>query len=221
MIVAVYKERGLTSRAVVNEIKNKVREKKVGHGGTLDHLASGVLVVGVSREGTKKLHTERFNEKEYIGKIKLGEKSTTDDREGEKEKKKASTSDVPKVGEIEIILRRFVGDVMQIPPAYSAVKVSGKESYKLARKGFLVKHKERPVKIEKIEILSYRYPLLTIRVVTGPGVYIRSLARDIGDCLVGGGYLYSLLRTRVGGFTLENCVKIEEIPGLRDNWSRS
>lgn len=209
MIIAVYKKLGVTSRETVDVVKRAVNEKKIGHGGTLDPLAEGVLVIAIGRKYTKKLHTREFEEKEYVAKIRLGEKSSTDDREGEKVKK--FSGKIPTIQEIERSLTRFQGKILQVPPAYSAIKVKGAPSYRFARKGILIQHKERPVVIKKIEILSYRFPLLSIKAVTGPGVYIRSLARDIGDCLVGSGYLYALLRTRVGKFTIEDCIKLKDI----------
>jgi tRNA pseudouridine55 synthase len=204
MIFPVYKEKGKTSRAVLNEIKKIVKEKKVGHGGTLDPLAEGVLVVGVGRESTKKLHTEDFNEKEYIATIFLGKNSTTDDEEGEKEVVEVKKN--PTEEEVENCLFSFKGFLMQKPPFFSAVKVNGKESYKLARKGDFVELKKRKVELKKINILSYKYPFLEIKIITGRGFYVRSLARDLGKKLKTGGYLYKLVRSRVGSFKISDCV---------------
>jgi len=209
MIIAVYKREGETSRGVVNRVQDLAkRGSKVGHGGTLDPFARGVLVVAVGREDTKRLHTEIFEEKEYVGVVRIGVKSSTDDREGEKEVKTVSFP--PKLTDVEKVLRKFSGVTWQTPPAFSAVKVKGKRSYKLARKGVISELKKRKANIKEIEVLSYRYPLLKIRVVTGPGVYIRALARDIGETLGSGGYLYSLLRTRVGEVTLEDCINLKK-----------
>jgi tRNA pseudouridine55 synthase len=207
MIFAVYKKRGPTSRDVLNIIKEKSSNKKVGHAGTLDPLAEGVLVVGIGRESTKKLHTAEFAEKEYEAVIKLGEESTTDDREGEK--KKISFSKKPKKEDIKKVLSSFVGKINQLPPLFSAVKIEGVESYKWARKGIEKTAKERVVCVKDVALLNYRYPFFKIKVITGRGVYIRSLARDVGKNLGTGGYLYSLKRTRVGEFTVEKCVEIK------------
>ena len=203
MIVAVYKERGPTSREVVNKIKKLVGEKKVGHGGTLDPLAEGVLIVGVGRESTKKLHSPQFEEKEYIAKIKLGWSSETDDEEGEKQE--VEVTNPPGIDEVEKAVSSFEGIIKQVPPKFSAVKIKGKEAYKYSRKGVEVTIKERPAEIKKITIISYTYPFLNIKTVTGKGVYIRSLARDIGEKLSTKGYLHSLIRTRVGKFTINDC----------------
>ncbi len=204
MIVAIYKEKGPTSRDVLNKIKEITGQKKIGHAGTLDPLAEGILVVGIGRESTKKLWKSRFDEKEYLAVIRLGETSTTDDKEGEKRKTKHSG--MPGYCAVEKAVFLFLGEIEQIPPRFSAVKIRGKEAYKYARKNLPVKLQSRKALIKEIEIISYRYPLLKIRVITGKGVYIRSMARDIGEILETGGYLFSLKRTRVGSFKEEDCV---------------
>ncbi len=209
MIVAVYKEKGKTSRAVLNEIKKTIKEKKIGHGGTLDPLAEGVLIVGIGRASTKKLHTEPFNEKEYTATIFLGKNSTTDDEEGDKEI--IEVEKYPTEKEIRDSLLSLKGFLMQKPPFFSAVKVSGKESYKLARKGDFVDLKERRVELKKIDILDYNYPFLEIKITTGRGFYVRSLARDLGKKLKTGGYLYKLIRNRVGNFKVSDCVDYKSL----------
>lgn len=211
-IFAVYKPKGPTSNDVLNQLRRRTGIKKIGHAGTLDPLASGVLVVGIGREATKQLGRIVKKEKEYLAKIKLGETSTTDDEEGEKTKtlpflhtpvgqngKGRVTS--PNLEEIREVVAKFEGRILQNPPIYSAVKVSGKEAYKLARQGKIPQLEPRKVEIKEIEILKYEWPYLELRVVTGPGVYIRALARDLGQALKTGGYLAELERTRVGDFT--------------------
>jgi len=208
MIFAIYKKRGPTSRDVLNTIKKKTGEKKIGHAGTLDPLAEGVLVIGVGRESTKKLHTERFKEKEYLAVIFLGEESNTDDSEGEKKK---ILSRKPSFDEVVDVVSRFQGVIEQAPPAFSAVKINGERAYKRARRGEAVRPEKRKADVKEITVLSYRYPSLKIKVTTGRGVYIRSLARDIGRELRTGGYLCSLLRTRVGEFQIEDCIELETL----------
>ncbi|MBU1472344.1 tRNA pseudouridine(55) synthase TruB [Patescibacteria group bacterium] len=203
-IVAVYKPKGPTSHDIVNVVRRITGEKRVGHAGTLDPLASGVLVVGIGREATKKLSLIVGKEKEYIATIKLGATSTTDDEEGEKRNVECRMSNVET---IQRKIKQFSGVISQVPPVYSAVKVDGKEAYKYARKGKEVELKPRKVLIKEIEIIEYSWPLLRLRVVTGPGVYIRALARDIGGALGVGGYLASLERTRVGDFTIHDAIK--------------
>ncbi|RJP47571.1 MAG: tRNA pseudouridine(55) synthase TruB [Armatimonadetes bacterium] len=205
-IFGVYKPKGMTSHDVVNIIRRKFGERRVGHAGTLDPLASGVLVVAVGRESTRQLNKFVQKEKEYLAKIMLGKTSTTQDEEGVKTSIKVTR--VPIRLEVEKALSRFVGKIQQVPPIYSAVKVGGVRAYKRARKGQEVVLKAREVEIKKIVLVRFKYPVLEIRVVTGPGVYIRTLANDIGNILKTGGYLAELERTRVGEFTKEKAVKL-------------
>lgn len=205
MIIGILKPKGPTSNDIVQKVK-KITGKKVGHAGTLDPLASGVLVLGIDKD-TKRLNEVVKKEKEYVATFKFGAYSTTDDEEGEKTE--IEVKETPNREKIEEIIKEFVGEISQIPPKYSAVKIKGKEAYKLARKGEDISLEPRIVKIEKIEILGYDYPLLEVRIVTGPGVYIRSLARDIGEKLEVGGYMAELERTRVGDYTKENSYTLE------------
>lgn len=208
-IYPIFKPKGITSFRVISILRKITNVKKIGHGGTLDPLASGVLVVAIGKEFTKKIHLEVAKEKEYEATIILGLESTTDDEEGiktiyqnNKNHHDCSLSD------IQNILPQFIGKIEQIPPIYSAIKINGKEAYKLARKGKAVEMKSRPVEIKNIEILSYKWPLLSIKVICGPGLYIRSLARDLGKALGIGGYLHELVRTRVGEYSLQDCLHL-------------
>lgn len=210
-IFAVYKPKGPTSNDVVQDVKRIVKDK-VGHAGTLDPLAEGVLVVGVG-EATKKLSSEVKKEKEYLAKIKLGETSTTDDEEGEKT---AGVGGKPERSAVESAVGEFLGKIKQRPPVYSAVKIRGKEAYKFARRGEKPVLLEREAEIKELEILDYKWPYLELRAVTGPGVYIRSLARDIGEKLGTGAYLAELKRTRVGDFTADKAISLEN---LKKQWS--
>jgi len=217
-IFAVYKPKGITSNDAVQKVRSIVgRSVKVGHAGTLDPLAQGVLVIAVGREATKKISETVQKEKEYIAEITLGFESSTDDAEGEKtvfRPELVEGSKKPKRGEIERILPGFIGKIKQVPPVYSAIKIGGKEAYKYARNGQVVEMQPREVEIKNIEILEYARPVLKIKVITGPGVYIRSLARDIGKKLEVGGYLSFLERTRVGDFIKEKAVKMDDLPGF-------
>jgi tRNA pseudouridine55 synthase len=205
-IFGIYKEKGITSHDVVDRIRKLTGEKKVGHAGTLDPLARGVLVVGLGRENTKKLGSIVKKEKEYLAEIKLGENSTTCDEEGEKQKIKITK--IPDEDEIKKTLKSFIGFIMQRPPLFSAVKIKGIPAYKLARAKQSFELKERKVEIKDIELINYEWPHLKIKVTTGPGVYIRSLAQDIGKKINTGGYLKELERTRVGQFTKQSCVRL-------------
>ena len=209
--MAIWKPKGPTSNDVVQDVKRITGGKKVGHAGTLDPLAEGVLVIGIGREGTKNLSVEVKKEKEYLAKVKLGETSITDDEEGEKT---AVSDKKPDKADITDIMRKFIGKIKQVPPIYSAIKVSGKEAYKFARQGEKPVLLERDADIKEIEVLSYEWPYLELRVVTGPGVYIRALARDIGKELGVGGYLAGLKRTRVGDFTADEALNLEDFKKL-------
>ncbi|GBD33978.1 tRNA pseudouridine synthase B [bacterium HR34] len=217
-IILLYKPKGISSAKAIDFIKGMLPKEKVGHGGTLDPFADGLLIVGVGRQYTKLLENILKNaDKEYLATIKLGEFSDTDDIEGKKEK--VNFEKQPYSKEIEEILQdNFTGKIRQIPPIFSALKIKGKRLYELARKiknkeelEKMLKEKERIVEIKKIEILEYNFPILKIKVWCSAGTYIRSLARDIGKKLKTGGYLKELTRTAVGNFTIERSLKIEDI----------
>jgi len=209
MFISINKPKGFTSHDVVNLVRKASGIRKVGHAGTLDPLATGVLVVAVGREFTKQISKIVEKEKEYVATVYLGETSTTDDEEGEKIV--ISNIQLPTIDEINKVLKEFVGKISQTPPIYSAVKIKGKEAYKYARKGQKVEMRPREVNIKNIEVLDYDFPTLKIKVTTGPGVYIRSLARDIGEKLKTGAYLSDLQRTRVGKYTIESSVEISNL----------
>ncbi|MBI3273780.1 MAG: tRNA pseudouridine(55) synthase TruB [Candidatus Colwellbacteria bacterium] len=206
-IFAVYKAKGITSHDVIDRIRKITGERRVGHGGTLDPAASGVLVVGVGREYTKKLHQIlKHSEKVYRAKIRLGATSSTDDAEGQIYE--VQPHKIPAIEELRPLVKRFEGEIEQIPPAFSAIKIKGKKAYELARKGITPKLKPRKVFIKKIKLVSYQWPFLDLEITCGSGVYIRSLARDIGKALGVGAYLQELQRTRVGEFTLKDALDL-------------
>lgn len=208
-IIAIYKPKGPTSHDIIDEIRRITGERRVGHAGTLDPLARGVLVVGIGREATKKLSQIVKKEKEYIAEITFGEESTTDDAEGEKKKWKVNK--IPVREDIEKIIQQFKGKIRQTPPIYSALKVRGKAAYKFARRGESIELKPREVEIKEIKMLKYKWPFLTLKVVTGPGVYIRALARDLGKELGVGGYLSDLERIRVGEFRKVDTLNLNQL----------
>jgi len=211
-IIVVIKPKGPTSHDIIDQLRKITGIKKIGHAGTLDPLASGVLVVGIGREATKKLGEIVQKEKEYVATIRFGEESTTDDAEGEK--KKFGVAEIPTLDNIKKIIEKFKGEILQTPPVYSAVKVRGKPAHRRVRKGEQVKLEPRKVLIKKIELIEFNWPDLKLRVVTGPGVYIRSLARDIGTELQVGGYLSDLERVRVGQYLKEKAVTPEQFKEL-------
>ncbi len=213
-IFGLEKPVGISSQRAVQIVKFWAREQtgnkkiKVGHGGTLDPLASGVLIIAIGRFFTRQIDQYVAAQKEYHAKIILGQTSTTDDHEGTKE---VCVVDLePRADDVKKVLATFIGDIEQVPPAYSAIKIDGKEAYKRVRGGEEVIMSKRIVRVDEIELLEYAYPVIRIRVVCGKGTYIRSLARDIGAVLGTGGYLRSLVRTRVGKCELSDCKSIEE-----------
>lgn len=207
-VFAVHKPRGPSSAAFLNQLKKTLGAKKMGHAGTLDPLAAGVLVVGIGG-GTKRLAAIVSKEKEYVATIKLGEESATDDAEGAK--RPGDVQQKPTREAVETALKKFIGIILQIPPVVSAVKIRGERAYRLARQGRAVHLKPRPVKVYAIELVDYSWPFLKLRIVTGPGVYIRAIARDLGRELGTLGYLADLERTRVGEFIKEQALTIEEL----------
>lgn len=211
MIININKPSGMTSHDVVDRVRRVTGVRKVGHGGTLDPLAEGVLIVGVGRESTKKLEAVlKGTDKEYEAVIEFGKTSTTDDSEGAITMSKESLKNLNQT-KLLSALKRFTGNIEQTPPAHSAVKVSGKPAYKMARKGEKVTLKKRTVTIKEAKLISFDPPLAKIRFSVSSGTYIRSLARDLGQHLGVGGYLKELTRTRVGVFTLKDSITLEEL----------
>ncbi len=208
-IIPIYKPSGPTSHDIIAQLRRVTGEQRIGHAGTLDPLASGVLVVGIGREATKRLQEFQDTEKEYHAVIRLGATSTTDDSQGEITPRSVETP--PTRQEIERILPRFIGTIQQAPPQHSAVHYQGKRAHQRARAGERMNLGTRTVTIHSVDIIVYQYPELSIRVVCESGVYIRSLARDIGEQLGTGGYITALQRTRVGEYTCASCRRIEEI----------
>ncbi|MBM3281322.1 MAG: tRNA pseudouridine(55) synthase TruB [Candidatus Harrisonbacteria bacterium] len=204
-VYAINKPKGISSFQVIRQLKKISGILRIGHAGTLDPLASGVLVVAVGRAATKTISSLMAEDKVYLATLRLGATSSTDDDEGEK----TLVSDrIPNLAEIQNALPTFIGTIAQVPPVFSAIKVSGKRSYALARKGVAINLSPRPVTIYAIDLISYDYPTLLLRIHCGKGVYIRSLARDLGVSLKIGAYLTDLVRERVGPYTLENSLTL-------------
>lgn len=212
-IFAVNKPSGMTSHDVVAIVRKKTGVKRVGHGGTLDPMATGVLVIAVGRENTKLLNQYVKGEKEYIAEVFLGAKSDTYDAEGKIENVNAKIK--PDIDEINKLIKLFVGKISQIPPVFSSVKIKGIPAHRRVRKGEKIELKAREVIVKSIEILGYSYPTLRLKISTGPGVYIRSIANDLGEKLGTGGYLKSLIRTKVGKFNLKDAKSMREFADLK------
>lgn len=198
------KPQGITSFDVVARVRRALDVKKVGHLGTLDPLATGVLVVAVG-EGTKLIEYMMGADKDYEVELEFGKVSDTYDRDGKVE----VCEEVPKVGrsDLEEVLKDFVGKIDQVPPAFSALKVNGKRAYNLARKGEKVELKSRKVQIDSIDILEFEGARAVLRVQCGSGTYIRSLVHDLGQKLGCGAIMTELRRTRVGSFLLDDAVE--------------
>lgn len=228
-IVLVDKPEGATSMAVCRRVRRAMlaggapRRIRVGHAGTLDPLASGLLVVLVG-QATRLSGKIVALDKEYEAVVDLACISTTDDREGQITQvwKEAPVTDrspasegrhaPPDEARVRAVLASFVGRIAQTPPAYSAVHVGGERAYRLARRGQSPPLAPRTVVIRAIELLAYRWPVLSLRVRCGKGTYLRSLARDIGRALNAGGMLLALRRTRIGPFRLADAVPLARIP---------
>ena len=196
-----------TSFDVVNKLRWLTKVKKVGHAGTLDPLATGLLIVCTGKF-TKKINEYMAQEKEYTGTITLGATTPTYDLESEPTDFKDCAHVTAEA--VEAALAAFRGPILQTPPIHSAIKKDGKRVYELARRGVDVKLEPRPVTIHAFEIVEIELPQLHFRVVCSTGTYIRSLANDLGAALGCGGYLSSLCRTRIGEFRLEDALSIEQ-----------
>ena len=210
MLLLIDKPKGITSHDVVDQLRKITGERRVGHAGTHDPNATGLLIVGVGRESTKKLgEITKNTTKTYEAEITLGATSDTDDAEGKilsnKVTKRLSDEDIKK------ILRQFEGEQMQIPPIYSAIKLKGKKAYELARKGKEVILEPRKITIHSIKLDEYNFPMLKITCEVSSGTYIRALARDIGKSLGTGAYLSELRRTKIGEFDIQNAQKLDKI----------
>jgi tRNA pseudouridine55 synthase len=196
-----------TSFDVIRKIRNLIRIKKVGHAGTLDPLATGLLIVCTGKF-TKKINEFMAQEKEYTGTITLGAVTPTYDLESKPEK--SLPFEHITLSQLQETAVFFTGPIMQIPPIHSAIKKDGKRVYELARRGEDVQLDARPVSIHEFQILSAELPEVHFRVVCSTGTYIRSLANDYGAKLGCGGYLSSLCRTRIGRFLLNDAMTMEQ-----------
>lgn len=208
-IINLDKPAGITSARVVDAVKRLLpRKTKIGHAGTLDPFATGVLLLLVGK-GTKLCERLMGQPKEYIAMIRLGATTATDDPESPEEIPPDSRPCTRE--QVNALLPEYVGQIMQTPPVFSAMKVAGRRAYDLARRGAEVQLEPRPVQVYELEVLSFEWPLLTLRVRCGRGTYIRSLARDMGRQLSGGGYLTQLRRTRIGDFDVGQAVSLEKL----------
>lgn len=211
-IINIYKEAGFTSHDVVAKMRGICKQKKIGHTGTLDPQAVGVLPVCLG-SGTKLCDMLTDKDKEYEAELLLGKVTDTQDTTGTVLSESPVTVSEEQIREI---IMGFVGDYMQVPPMYSALKVNGKKLYELARAGKEVERQARPVTILEIEILEIKLPVVKMRVACTKGTYIRTLCADIGEKAGCGGCMQSLKRTRVGRFSVKDAVTLAQLEGIRD-----
>lgn len=209
-VLYINKPLNWTSFTLVRKLRNKlcrklgIKKLKVGHAGTLDPLATGVMIVCTGKK-TKLIESFQYQTKEYIATIKIGETTPSFDLE-------TAVDGVFPVEHItqelvEVKLKDFIGEIEQVPPTYSACKVDGKRAYEFAREGQDVELKPKLLVIDEIELLDYSFPEIRVRVVCSKGTYIRALARDIGVALGSGAHLTALERTRIGEVTLDQCIE--------------
>ena len=208
-VIPVWKPIDWTSFDVVKNIRAQIKPAKVGHAGTLDPFAEGVLMLCAGKY-TKKVESLMDKEKEYYAEIQLGIKTDTLDPTG----KIIDKSDIPHLTEniIKKVLKKFIGKIEQVPPMYSALKVNGQPLYKSARRGINIKRKARTINVYEIVLINFTHDTISLKVTCGRGTYIRSLAKDIAIKLNTVGYLTKLIRTRIGEFDENSCVELKDFP---------
>ncbi len=217
-LLIIDKPLGLTSASVCNAVKRRLRtggapkRVKVGHAGTLDPMATGVLVILIGRSATRLADALMGGQKSYLAQIDLAHTSVSDDTEREAEP--AEIRAIPSREQLDAALRGFVGTIRQRPPDHSAILVEGRRAYKIARKGNDPGLTERPVLVHSIDVVDYVWPVLTLDIACGKGTYIRSIARDLGAGLGVGGMLAGLRRTRVGPFEIGEARELDLLPDV-------
>ncbi len=208
-VINLDKPPGMSSARAVSRVKRLLpRGTKVGHAGTLDPFATGVLLVLVGK-ATKLCERLMDEPKRYEATVKFGATTSTDDPTVEEASRRVDTP--PTAEQIDDALHSFIGEIQQRPPVFSALKIGGRPAYDLARKGKTVELAVRTVRVYAIEATEYAWPLLKLKVDCGRGTYVRAIARDLGEALGVGGYLAALRRTRVGPFHIEDAVKLSDL----------
>lgn len=207
-VLLINKPYDWTSFDVVGKLRNILKIKKIGHAGTLDPLATGLLIICTGKM-TKQIESFMGMEKEYTGTFVIGQTTPSYDLETPVSEKKditAVTSD-----QIHAVIKSFMGKISQLPPLHSAIKVGGKRAYKFARKGATVELKPREVEVHQFDVTGIQLPEIHFRIVCSKGTYIRSLARDVGEALGVGAYLSQLCRTRIGEYKLEQALTLDQV----------
>lgn len=206
-ILLIDKPAGITSFDIIRQIRRQTGIRKIGHAGTLDPLATGLMIMLVGR-ATKLSDRYMKQDKRYVTRIHLGETSSTGDAEGSRVKVSEAQ---PSLSQIEAAIASFQGEVSQTPPQYSAIKVGGVPAYRTARKGKTVEIPERKVQIYSIDLIKYEYPLVEFAAHVSSGTYIRTLAEDIGSLLDTGAYVTGLRRESIAGYSIEDAATINEV----------
>lgn len=209
----IKKPTGMTSHDVIDRLRKITGEKTIGHAGTLDPAASGLLIIAIGREYTKKIQEFVGLDKEYEAEVTLGKESSTYDAEGEI----IDISNVqPNLEEVKSAIQKLTGTYEQMPPIYSAKKIKGKKAYELARKGQSAELTPKKITVFDINFVAYDYPVLKIKTKVSSGTYIRSLAHDLGKLLKTGAYLSGLERTSVGTYFLSQAANLESVEDPKD-----
>lgn len=212
-ILIVDKPRGITSHDVVDFIRRRFRIKKVGHAGTLDPLATGVLVILIGR-ATKSSNALMSNDKEYDVVMTLGKRTDTGDADGKVISEKPDCAEVTRE-EIEAALKRFTGHIMQVPPMMSAIKHKGKKLYELARQGIEIERPSRQIHIKELLLLRYEHPDAILKIRCSKGTYVRVLCDDIGQVLGCGAYVSNIRRTGSGDFSIKDAIDFNKMRELK------
>ena len=212
MIIPINKPAGITSHTVVNKLRRFYGIKKIGHAGTLDPFATGVLILLVGRDSTKRSEEFMKQDKIYRTKLKLGFISDTYDKDGVIQE--YNTDIIPTQEQLESIINQFIGEIEQIPPMYSALKFEGRPLYEYAREGIEIERKSRQIKIFDIKLINIEKSIITIEVLCSKGTYIRTLAEDIGQTMGCGAHLKGLERTQTGNFQLSKALSIEALEAM-------
>lgn len=209
-VYLIDKESGWTSFDVVAKMRGITGIRSIGHAGTLDPFATGLLIILAGKEFTKRQDEFMKQDKEYEATLKLGEESTTGDPEGEirevtnSKEQVTKKFQIPNSKEVQKALQKFIGEIEQAPPAHSAIKINGQRAYKKARKGEKFEIPKRKVQIYELELINYKYPLVRFRVKCSSGTYIRTLGMDIAEKLGTKGYLTELRRTKIGEYNIKD-----------------
>ena len=214
--ILINKKSGPTSHDIVDNLRRITGIRKIGHAGTLDPFATGVLLMAIGRQATKRIDQFVKKDKTYIATLELGASTDTHDREGQKTKQ--DNFEKPDKETVELVVKDFIGQQEQIPPMFSAKKVAGKKLYDLARKGIEIERKASLINIYSINIVEFSWPTLIIEVTCSTGTYIRSLANDIGKKLKCGAYLEELERTAIENFQIKNAYNIAD--RNKNNWEK-